>query len=464
MLKISNTLKRKKEKFIPQGNNVKMYACGVTVYDHCHIGHGRSLYTFEVIRRYLEYKGFNVKFVRNITDIDDKIINRAKVLSKSKNVHISEAFDDIRNTYIDSYYKDLASLNIPKASIEPKATDNIPHMINFIQGLIKKKMAYQKEDGVYFSVRKFPSYGKLSGKKIDELESSARIDPSPYKKDVLDFALWKAKKNDEPFWESPFGRGRPGWHIECSTMSKRFLSDTLDIHGGGRDLIFPHHENEIAQSESLTGKQFALYWIHHGLITINGEKMAKSLGNFYTLKDILNRYHNEDLKLFYLSAHYSSPLDFSLDKLSEFTKQRQKLYVIYDYIRDAAIKPLKNPDLLKIKGDFEKAMDDDFNFSVAKGALFALYSFVSSRRIRKEILGEVKNIFLSIGKVLILFEENESVSKDLKQYIKDKIKERNVLREQKKYNDADTIRNDLLNKGIILEDLQGSKTVWRIKR
>lgn len=304
MLKVYNTLTKRKVEFKPQKfQEVKMYSCGVTVYDHCHIGHGRSLFTFEVIRRYLRYKGFGVKFVRNITDVDDKIINKARQFSKEKKISICEAFNEVKQTYIDSYYEDLKSLNIPPADVEPLATENIPQMSEFIRNLIDKGFAYEREGSVYFSIRKFAHYGKLSGRKIDDLFSAVRIEPNISKKDPLDFVLWKRKKEDEPSWNSSFGEGRPGWHIECSSMALEFLGETLDIHGGGGDLIFPHHENEIAQSESLTGKPFSLYWLHHGLITIEREKMAKSLGNFVILKEILKNYHPESLKLFYLSGH-----------------------------------------------------------------------------------------------------------------------------------------------------------------
>src|SRR3989338_11256462 len=288
-IKIYNSLSRKKEEFKPlKGKTVKIYTCGVTVYDDCHIGHARSLYIFEVIRRYLKYRGFKVNFVRNITDIDEKIINRARELK----INCQELVEK----YINKYYEDLAALDIPRADSEPRATENIPAMVKYIEGLIKKEFAYVTESGVYFNVRKFKDYGKLSGQGIDQMLSGCRIEPDEAKEDPLDFALWKISKPDEPSWESLWGAGRPGWHIECSVMSQKFLkTDTLDIHAGGRDLIFPHHENEIAQCEALTGKPFAKYWIHHGLLTINGQKMAKSSGNFVTIQGALRRYHPDVL-------------------------------------------------------------------------------------------------------------------------------------------------------------------------
>jgi cysteinyl-tRNA synthetase len=465
MLRLYNSLTKKKEDFSPHSSSeVKMYTCGVTVYDDCHIGHGRSLYTFEVIRRYLEYKGFKVRFVRNITDVDDKIINKAKELKKDKKVSLEEAFNEVRKKYIDRYYEDIRLLNIPSANKEPLATENIGEMVEFIRKLIEKGFAYEKEGNVYFSVRKFSPYGKLSGKNIDELKSAVRIEPDPFKDDPLDFALWKSRKGEEPAWGSLFGQGRPGWHIECSTMAYKFLGETLDIHAGGKDLIFPHHENEIAQSESLTGKPFSLYWLHHGLITVEGEKMAKSLGNFFTLKEILKDYHNEVLKLFYLSAHYSSPLDFSSDKLAEFKRQRERLYVIYDRLKDIEVKSLKSDEVIKLKQHFEEAMDDDFNFSKAKGILFDISSLIASLEQNNSLLGEVKNLFLTIGKIFSFFKESVSVDEEFKKYLEDKILQRKLLREKEKYLEADLIREELSKKGIILEDLSNGTTVWRLKR
>jgi cysteinyl-tRNA synthetase len=281
---IYNSLTQKKEEFIPlRPPKVNIYTCGVTVYDDSHIGHARSLYIFDVIRRYLEYRGFKVRLVRNITDIDDKIINRAKELNTD--------WKELIKKYIDRYYQDLEVLGIEKGDDEPRATENISDMIKYIESLINKGYAYVTPSGVYFSVRKFKNYGKLSGQSIDQMLTGVRKEPDETKKDPLDFALWKLSKSDEPSWDSPWRKGRPGWHIECSTMSMKYLkTQTLDIHAGGRDLIFPHHENEIAQAEALTGKPFAKYWIHHGLLTINGQKMAKSLGNFVTIKDFINKY------------------------------------------------------------------------------------------------------------------------------------------------------------------------------
>ncbi|MDP3142388.1 MAG: cysteine--tRNA ligase, partial [Candidatus Omnitrophota bacterium] len=327
-ISIYNSLTRKKEPFesiIPP--QVNIYTCGVTVYDDCHIGHARSLYIFDVIRRYLKYRGFQVNFVRNITDIDDKIINRAKELKIN--------WEDLVKKYIENYYRDLELLGIEKGILgengeEPRATRNIPDMVKHIQGLIDKGSAYVVDGDVYFSVRSFKDYGNLSGQSVDQMLEAVRVEKDPKKKDPLDFALWKKSAEDEPSWPSPWGKGRPGWHIECSVMSQKFLkTQTLDIHAGGRDLIFPHHENEIAQAEALTGKPFAKYWIHHGLLTINGQKMAKSAGNFVTIQDALKKYPADVLKIFYLQAHYASPIDFSWERMEEAKRAYGKFVILF---------------------------------------------------------------------------------------------------------------------------------------
>ncbi|MFH1578459.1 MAG: cysteine--tRNA ligase, partial [Candidatus Omnitrophota bacterium] len=378
---IYNTLTHKKEEF--QASNppeVKMYTCGVTVYDHSHIGHARSLYVFDVIRRYLKHRGYKVKFVRNITDIDDKIINKAGELGISS--------QEVANKFIESYHKDLGLLEIDTADFEPKATENIDHMIKHISGLIDKGYAYQSGGDVYFRVRKFSNYGRLSGQSLDQMIAGTRKEPGENKQDPLDFALWKKSKQGEPSWDSPWGAGRPGWHIECSVMSMKYLdTDTLDIHAGGMDLVFPHHENEIAQAEALTGKQFARYWIHHGLLTINGQKMAKSLGNFVTIKDFIAKYPADALKLFFLQTHYSQPIDFTWDRIKE--KQKALYDIIYflkrvkereegkESIIKTNLKNIISPQALhqKVKEaqeGFLKAMDNDFNTPNAIAVLFEL--------------------------------------------------------------------------------------------
>jgi len=454
MLKIYNTLTRTKEEFKPQNPpEVKMYTCGVTVYDDCHIGHARSLYIFELIRRYLVYKSLRVRFIRNITDVDDKIINRAREWSKRDNISLKTAFDKVRDHYIKRYYQDLKALDLPKADNEPLATENIPDMIKFIEGLIDKGFAYQKKGNVYFRIRKFSDYGKLSGKKINDLFYGVRIEPDSLKEDPLDFALWKEKKEDEPFWSSPFGEGRPGWHIECSVMSQKHLkTDTLDIHGGGKDLVFPHHENEIAQSESLTGKKFVHYWIHHGLLTINGQKMAKSLGNFVTIKDFVDKYKDEDLlKLFYLSTHYSHPIDYNEEKIKEARKQKKSLYDFFDRVNLRLLRkgrsnlPTSKKDKAKIESicvKFQEAMDDDFNTPQALACLFELIDtgsgFASSDK--EEAFNYAKSrleIFFAIFGLKI--KPKEEIPKEFKEMAK----KRDQAREKKDFKKADEIRSQI---------------------
>ncbi|MDD5108125.1 MAG: cysteine--tRNA ligase [Candidatus Omnitrophica bacterium] len=479
---IYNSLTRKKEEFVPLNHpKVNIYTCGVTVYDDSHIGHARSLYIFDIIRRYLKYRGFDVKFVRNITDVDDKIINRANELK----VH----WQELVKKYIGRYYQDLAALGIEKGDFEPQATENIPDMVRYIQTLIDKGYAYAAGGDVYFNVRKFSGYGLLSGQSIDQMETGVRIGPSELKHDSLDFALWKKSKTGEPSWDSPWSQGRPGWHIECSVMSQKFLkTDTLDIHAGGRDLIFPHHENEIAQAEALTGKQFAKYWIHHGLLTINGQKMSKSLGNFVTIKDALRKYHPDVLKLFYLQAHYSSPIDFSEKKMTE-EKHRYISFVrlndIYKEYRAKNLKKvlrLKDVDIVTVKEyehKFESAMDDDFNTPQVLAVLEQLksyayhlhaddivknwpqfkYSVDTMNRLLRDIFG----MHPDMADLMVDSRFRDIIDENLKdtKIIDEMVKERTRLKKEKSFTEADKIRKDLEVKGIILEDRKDGKTVWR---
>lgn len=470
MIQIYNSLTRKKEDFKPRKKDtVNMYACGVTVYDDCHIGHGRSLYVFEVIRRYLRFRGFKVNFVRNITDVDDKIINKARALADEKDITLKEAFDEVRQTYINSYRNDLELLAIPRADIEPLATENIADMQKFIAGLIGKGYAYQSEGNVYFSVRKFSSYGKLSGKKIDDLFSSVRIEADPNKKDPLDFALWKKAKEDEPFWDSPWGKGRPGWHIECSVMSRKYLkTDTLDIHGGGRDLIFPHHENELTQSESLTAKTFVNYWIHHGLLTIESQKMAKSLGNFITIKDVLNKYPADVLKLFYLGAHYSSSIDFSWEKMEEAKKAYERIDILRGKLSKISKQRYKNcQPIEKFKKEFTKAMDDDFNMSKALGVLFEavnecnrLFEGDDKEKDKKLICG--LDLIREITDIFAFTFTREITGGISDEQIEEKVNLRLRYKKKKDFKQADNIRQELEKQGIILEDTKNGIT-WRRK-
>jgi len=461
---IYNSLTRKKEEIIPvRAPKLNIYTCGVTVYDESHIGHARSLYIFDVIRRYLEHRGFKVRFVRNITDIDDKIINRAKELNTD--------WKELIKKYIDRYYQDLKVLGIEKGDDEPRASENISDMINYIESLINKGYAYITPSGVYFSVRKFKDYGKLSGQSIDQMLTGVRKEPDETKEDPLDFALWKLSKPDEPSWDSPWLKGRPGWHIECSTMSMKYLkTQTLDIHAGGRDLIFPHHENEVAQAEALTGKPFAKYWIHHGLLTIDGVKMSKSLGNFIAIKDFIEKYKDVNiLKLFFLFTHYSHPIDYNDKKIEEAKQALERILILVDKIErkvtdykpQAATK--KFNEIEEIKNKFIKTMDDDFNTPQALACIFELANITNKNindagfifhagKVILELLGILGVSLCYAREVLVISDEA----------VKEKILERERLRENKDYALADQIRKELEEKGIILEDTEEG-SIWRRK-
>ena len=461
---IYNSLTRKKEQFIPQKSpQVKIYTCGVTVYDACHIGHARSLFIFDLIRRYLKYRGFKVSFVRNITDIDDKIINRANELKIN--------WKDLIAKYIASYYQDLNSLGIEKADFEPRATENISEMVSYIEGLIQKGYAYESDGDVYFNVRKFIGYGKLSGQGIDEMQKGVRIEPSSLKKDPLDFALWKRAKENEPFWPSPFGPGRPGWHIECSVMSQKFLkTKTLDIHAGGRDLIFPHHENELAQSESYTGKLFAKYWIHHGLLTINAQKMSKSLGNFITIKDFIVKYHNcELLKFFFLSAHYGHPIDYSDAKIEEARQALQRISIFMDKAKLAQpgfkISFFKKipKEIALLKNKFSASLDDDFNTPEALACIFELVNLANKNIQKANFVFSAKTVLNEMLKLLGISLKTIKLDTEINENeIKLKIQSRVDAKKSKDYALADKIRKELEDQGVILEDTKEGVT-WRRK-
>ena len=495
MLKIYNTLTRRKEEFKPQGSTVKMYACGVTVYDFCHIGHGRSLYIFEVIRRYLKFKGFSVKFVRNITDIDDKIIDKAKKLTQ-EGFSLEEAFWKVREKYIKSYYEDLENLRIPPADFEPRPTQCIPQIIEFISKIVEKGFAYIKEGNVYFRVRKFSSYGKLSRRNIDELFKGVRIEPDPLKEDPLDFALWKAKKEGEPSWHSPFGEGRPGWHIECSVMAKEFLGIPLDIHGGGKDLIFPHHENEIAQSEAATGKKFARYWFHVGLVKFKAEKMSKSIGNVVTVREVLKRYDPEVIKLWANQTHYRKMIEFSWDQLDKSEAFLDKLYVVIfraekiaEEKQDGPIGDVKNV-LNEFIAKFKSAMNDDLNTPVAISVIKKMVQHLNkniesfNRTQLLEFVQTVRKLGWVLGILQQSLEERISEKKKRgkdythllppeyisKEHIRSEkfmqlleliISVREELRRRKIYDLSDSIREKLREMGIILEDTKRG-TIWKI--
>jgi len=464
-VKITNSLGGKKEEFVPlSGHDVKMYTCGVTVYDRSHIGHARSLYVFDVIRRYLQFRGFNVLFVRNITDIDDKIIDKA--------LEAKRTAKDIASEQIQFYYKDLKALGISSADVEPKATDNIPDMITHIRGLLDRGFAYSVQGGdVYFDVRAFKDYGKLSGQSIDKMHEAVRIEKDSRKKDPLDFVLWKAAKPGEPVWDSPWGPGRPGWHIECSCMSMKHLhTETLDIHAGGRDLIFPHHENELAQSEALTQKPFAKYWIHHGLLTINGQKMSKSLGNFITIEQALEKYSADEIKMFFLFSHYVSNIDFSDDKILEARKALNKFDVLFyraaGLLKDKNVEPVQAGFISKYKNEFIEAMDDDFNTPKALAALFNLINdtnvYIDQNSDDPNYLGVIyhavdvlenlaRNIF-----GLFLQEKEKELTAELEALLQERV----AARKAKDFKRSDQLRILLKEKGIAVEDGKGGQT-WR---
>ena len=461
---IHNSLTKRKEEFQPiHPPVVKMYTCGVTVYDQCHIGHGRSLYVFEVIRRYLQFRGFKVEFVRNITDVDDKIIQRA--------IETKKISKDVSQEQIRLYEEDLNALGVAKADVEPKATENIPEMVAHIGGLIDKEFAYAVDGDVYFNVRAFSDYGKLSGQSIEKMYEAVRIEKDSHKKDPLDFALWKASKDGEPSWDSPWGPGRPGWHIECSCMSMKHLkTQTLDIHAGGRDLIFPHHENEIAQSQALTGKPFAKYWIHHGLLTINGHKMSKSLGNFITIKDALAKYTADEIKMFFLFSHYTSGTDFTDEKMQEARKALSKFDILFwrasQLLKDRDVEAFQAGFINRHKQKFLEAMDDDFNTPEALAALFHLINdtnkFIEESQKDPHYLGVIYHavdILENLGRQifgLFLKEKEKELTDDLKQLLQERV----AARTAKNFKRSDELRDLLKSKGVAIEDTKAGQT-WR---
>ena len=455
-MKIYNSLTREKEEFVPiKPGKVGMYVCGPTVYDEPHIGHGRSAYIFDCIRRYLKHKKLKVMLVKNVTDVDDKIIEKAR-REKLTTKEVSEK-------YLQAYHEDMALLGIDKPDKEPRATEYIPKMVRFIGQLIKKGCAYEADGDVYFNIKSAKDYGKLSNQNLEKMEVGSRIAPGENKKDPLDFALWKKAKEDEPSWKSPWSLGRPGWHIECSVMSSDILGDQFDIHGGGIDLIFPHHENEIAQSEG-TGNKFAKLWIHNGLLTIKLEKMAKSLGNFITIKSFLAKYKDADyLKLLVLNTQYRHPVDYSDERIEEMKAQKERFLILIDKIDRMSKNPkseIRNPKQIpisKFKIKFEEAMDDDFNTPLALASLFDLVTYVNKSGEfygAKKLLLELSSIF---GLNLSKGPSDEGIGE--KEILK-LINERENARRLKDYERSDGIRKELIGKGIILEDTKEG-TTWR---
>ncbi len=464
MIKLYNTLTRRKEEFSPiEAGKVKMYACGPTVYNFIHIGNARSLVVFDMFRRILEYRGYDVRFVQNFTDVDDKMIKRAN--------EEGTTVPDIADKYISEYMKDATGLGIRVASVHPKATENIPEIIALIERLIENGHAYAVENGdVYYSTKSFKGYGKLSHINIEELESGARIDVADIKKDPLDFALWKSAKPGEPYWESPWGNGRPGWHIECSAMVCKYLGESIDIHCGGQDLSFPHHENEIAQSEGATGKQFSKYWLHIGYINVDNKKMSKSLNNFFTVRDVAEKYGYEPIRFFILSSHYRSPINYSADIIEQSKNALERIHNCEDSLRFYITNSegeMKESEAAAVgvidshKAKFIEAVEDDFNTADAIAALFDLV-----RDINMMINGEDKpsralaeyalSVFTEL--VTVLGFEGKSADDSLEAEILEAIEKRMAAKKAKNYAEADAIRAALLEKGVVLEDTpQGTK-------
>lgn len=461
-MKVYNTLTRKKEELVPiTPGEIKMYACGPTVYNYIHIGNARPLCIFDILRRYLEYRGYNVKFVQNFTDIDDKIIRRAN------EEHVD--FSEISERYIKEFWTDADGLNVRHATINPKATENIDAIIQIISTLIEKGYAYEAQGDVYFSTEKFKDYGKLSHQPLEDLEAGARIMVGEVKREPMDFAVWKAAKPGEPAWDSPWGKGRPGWHIECSAMNWRYLGDTIDIHCGGQDLIFPHHENEIAQSECFTGKPFAHYWMHNGYINVDNVKMSKSLGNFFTVRDVAEKYGYEPIRYLLISAQYRSPINYSTDIIEQCIAALNRLYTC----RDSLDFELKNAVDAEHDGDkaiidgfnkyreqFIAAMDGDLNTADAIASIFELV-----RDINTNVVGKTPSKALVEG-AIAMFDELTGVlglvynrkTETLDSDVEALIEARTNARKEKNWAEADRIRDQLKEMGIVLEDTaQGVK-------
>ncbi|MCU0581702.1 MAG: cysteine--tRNA ligase [Syntrophales bacterium] len=492
-LRVYNTQTRRKELFEPvKADKVGLYVCGITAYDTCHVGHARSAVVFDVMARFFKHRGYDVTFIKNFTDVDDKIINKANALGRT--------IGDIAEQYIREHNEDMDALGVKRPTVAPRATEHIDGMIRLIETLLQKDLAYVSGGDVYFSVGNFTEYGKLSGRSLDEMMAGARVDINEKKRNPLDFALWKASKENEPWWESPWGKGRPGWHIECSVMSQKYLGDTFDIHGGGEDLIFPHHENEMAQSSGASGKPFARYWLHNGFVRVDHEKMSKSLGNFATIRDMLKLYHPEVLRLFILQSHYRSPLDFAETSIHEARLGLERFYALLKSVKDVLsvvtnvdtppVESFSKPGaemlnrLQLLKTQFLEAMEDDFNTARAIGYLFDTVRQANNYlELTKKgaplqekivIFREIKEIMTEIGEVLGLFKEDpdmyfrldrerEAVKRGLDiTEIERFLEERNLARAKKEWTKADQIRIDLAARGVTLKD-GPSGTTWMIE-
>ncbi len=471
-ISLFNTLTRKKEKFIPlQEGKVGMYVCGPTVYDSCHIGHARSAIVFDVINRYFKASGYEVTYVRNFTDVDDKIINRANQLGIQSH--------EVSEKYIQEFYEDMDALHVQRPTYEPYATKHIDDIIRLVETLIQKQFAYVIDGDVYFKVESFADYGKLSGRKLEDMEAGARVDVDKRKENPFDFALWKSAKPGEPSWDSPWGAGRPGWHIECSAMSSKYLGEHFDIHGGGKDLIFPHHENEIAQSEAAFDKPFSTYWVHNGFVNIDSEKMSKSLGNFMMIKDALKRYHPEAIRLFLLSSHYRSPIDLTEQSMEEASQGVDKIYSLMDRLDKAELKPSQTRTGEYWK-KFSEAMDDDFNTARGIGVLFdairitnrmldeapdtlAAMDAITSARVDIQKMGEILGILHENPENYFKTKKTAAIKEEAIDAIQveEMIQARKNARKEKDWAKADRIRQDLEKMNIIIED-RPDGTIWKI--
>jgi cysteinyl-tRNA synthetase len=496
-LRIYNTLTGQKEEFKSlKPGKVGMYVCGVTVYDDCHLGHARGAVTFDIVRRYLEYKGYEVTYVRNFTDVDDKIIDRAN--------RDSIRWNALAEKYIKAYRRDMGQLGVRGASIEPCATEHIKDMIQLISGLMEKGIAYESGGDIFYSVKKFEGYGKLSKRSLEDMQAGARVEIDERKQNPMDFVIWKESKPGEPAWDTPWGKGRPGWHIECSAMAMHFLGDSIDIHGGGKDLIFPHHENEIAQSEGYSGQSFAKYWMHNGFVNVDQEKMSKSLGNFFTIKDILAKFPPDTVRFFLLSTHYRSPIDFNDGRLREAQSALSRFDDFFRFLKRfredpqafATGKSIKDPGELTAiidrgRESFEKNMDDDFNTAGAIGSLFQMIRDINSTIPQIEpgpallaSLDEAEREIRALGEVLGILEEKRAEqipdelvgalgeliqtvkkapadSEGFGPMMEEIIQIRQNARKDKDWATADSIRDGLADLGIQLEDYPGG-TGWKI--
>ena len=462
-MQIYNTQSRKKEEFVPiEPGKVSIYCCGPTVYNYFHIGNARPFIVFDTLRRYFEHKGYEVKFVQNFTDIDDKMIRRAN----EEGITVKE----LGERFIEEYYKDADALGIERATVNPKATEHIPEIIAMIEKLVAKGLAYACDNGdVYYNTQAFPGYGKLCGQNLEDLESGARIDVDPNKKHPMDFALWKAQKPGEPAWDSPWGKGRPGWHIECSAMSTKYLGETIDIHCGGKDLVFPHHENEIAQSEGATGKPFVHYWMHNGFINVDNQKMSKSLGNFFTVRDIAKEFDLEAVRMFMLGAHYRSPINFSREMIEQAKASLDRLYTARDHYafllenaKDGEMGEKENDLLAKVQAareGFDAAMDDDLNTADAIGKLFELVRAANAGLDEHSPKAAVKAVLDTLDELagVLGILSRKTAADDAK--VQELLAQRAEARANKNWAESDRLRDEITKLGYILKDTKQGQQI-----